>query len=245
MQKLKQKIKLLQKIIEKMKKIDKKIVFHLVNQFNQTLNLTTILKTIQIKRSTYYYWLKVKNKLKEKEEKYLLQQKRIKALCSQSQYFYGHRKITDLYQKTFNEFITKKKVYTIMKKNDISCRLRIKKNFTYHHLKNNLQIIPNLINQNFMATKPLQKLFTDITYFKTNQDFLYFSCIIDSFNNQIIASHTSNQQNKDLVLNTIKKLPKMTNPCIIHFDQGTSLSITKNSTNFNEKRFFKQHVKKS
>ncbi|WAN63506.1 Tra5 transposase, IstB [Candidatus Phytoplasma rubi] len=91
-----------------------------------------------------------------------------------------------------------------MKKNDISCRLRIKKNFTYRNLKNNLQIIPNLINQDFMATKPLQKLFTDITYFKTNQGFLYFSCIIDSFNNQIIALHVSNQQNKDLVLNTIK-----------------------------------------
>ncbi|BAD04659.1 putative transposase [Onion yellows phytoplasma OY-M] len=233
MQKLKQKIKLLQKIIKKIKKIDKKIVFHLVNQFNQTLNLTTILKTIQIKRSTYYYWLKVKAKLKEKEEKYLLQQKRIKALCLHYQYFYGHRKITDLYQKTFNEFITKKKVYLIMKKNEISCRLRIKKNFTYRNLKNNLQIIPNLINQDFMATKPLQKLFTDITYFKTNQGFLYFSCIIDSFNNQIIAFHTSNQQNKDLVLNTIKKLPKIINPCIIHSDQGKvyqSLKIQKTLT---------------
>ncbi|MFT2805081.1 IS3 family transposase [Candidatus Phytoplasma asteris] len=219
MQKLKQKIKLLQKIIEKIKKIDKKIVFHLVNQFNQTLNLTTILKTIQIKRSTYY-WLKVKTKLKEKEEKYLLQQKRIKALCLHYQYFYGHRKITDLYQKTFNKFITKKKVYTIMKKNDISCRLRIKKNFTYRNLKNNLQIIPNLINQDFMSTKPNQKLFTDITYFQTNQGFLYFSCIIDSFNNQIITSHVSNQQNKDLVLNTIKKLPSLKEPCIIHSDQG-------------------------
>uniref|UniRef100_UPI0003715D12 DDE-type integrase/transposase/recombinase n=1 Tax=Italian clover phyllody phytoplasma TaxID=1196420 RepID=UPI0003715D12 len=43
---------------------------------------------------------------------------------------------------------------------------------------------------------------------------------IDSFNNQIIASHVSNQQNKDLVLNTIKKLPKLKEPCIIHSDQG-------------------------
>ncbi len=229
MQKLKQKIKLLQKIIEKIKKIDKKMVFHLVNRFNQTLNLTTILKTIQIKRSTYYYWLKMKNKLKEKEEKYLLQQKRIKALCLHYQYFYGHRKITDLYQKTFNEFITKKKVYTIMKKNNINCCLRIKKNFTYRNLKNNLQIIPNLINQDFMATKPLQKLFTDITYFKTNQGFLYFSCIIDSFNNQIIASHVSNQQNKNLVLNTIKKITFIKRTLYYSFRSRQSLSITQNS----------------
>ncbi len=208
MQKLKQKIELLQKMMEKIKKIDKKMVFYLVNQFQQTLNLTTILQTIQINRSTYY-WLKIQNKLKEKEKKYLLQQKRIKALCLNYQYFYGHRKITDLYQKTFNEKISKKKVSTIMKKNDIRCRLRIKKIFTYCNLKNNLQIIPNLINQDFMTTKPLQKLFTDITYFKTKQGFLYFSCIIDTFNNQIIASHVSNQQNQDLVLKTIKKIPQL------------------------------------
>ncbi|MDO8057334.1 hypothetical protein OC698_01320 ['Gossypium sp.' phytoplasma] len=44
----------------------------------------------------------------------MLQQKWIKALCLNYQYFCGHRKITDLYQKTFNEKITKKKVYTII-----------------------------------------------------------------------------------------------------------------------------------
>ncbi|BAD04491.1 putative transposase [Onion yellows phytoplasma OY-M] len=200
LEKLHQKVKLLQKIIEKIKKIDKKIVFNLVNQFNQTLNLTTILKTIQIKRSTYY-WLKVKNKIKEKEEKYLLQQKRIKALCLHYQYFYGHRKITTLYHKTFNELITKKKVYTIMRKNSIFCRLRIKKNKYYYNnnLKSKLKVVDNLINQDFISKTPLQKLFTDVTYFKTPKGFLYFSCIIDSFNNQIIAFHTSNHQNKDLV----------------------------------------------
>jgi transposase InsO family protein len=199
------------------------MVFKLVKQFNQTLNLTTILKTIQIKRSTYYYWLQTQNKLQEKEEKYLLQQKRIKALCLYHKYFYGHRKINNLYQKTFNEFITKKKVYNIMKEKDICCRLRIKKNkYNYKdNLKPNLKVVDNLINQDFISKTPLTKLFTDITYFKTLQGFLYFSCIIDSFNNQIMAFYTSRHQNKELVLNTIKKLPQLTNPCIIHSDQGT------------------------
>ncbi|WYY26371.1 IS3 family transposase [Candidatus Phytoplasma fraxini] len=178
MQKLKQKINLLQQIIKKIKKIDKKIIFNLVEKFEKDLNLTTILKTIQIKRSIYY-WLKTKEKLKLKQAKYLLQQKRIKSLCKINEYFFGHRKINDLYQKVFNEPITKKKVYLIMKEKGIYCRLRSNKNkYHYQQLKSQLNIAPNLINQDFKTTQPMQKLFTDITYFKTPQVFLYFSCII-------------------------------------------------------------------
>ncbi|XXP77317.1 MAG: IS3 family transposase [Lettuce witches'-broom phytoplasma] len=222
MHKLKQKMKLLQKMFSQIHNINKELVFKLVKRFEKGLNLTTILKTIQIKRSIYYYWLKTKAKLKLKQEKQLLEQKRIASLCKMHEYFLGHRKITDLYLKTFNETITKKKVYLIMKEKGICCRLRMKKNkYCYHSLQENLNIVPNLIQQNFKTTQPMQKLFTDITYFKTNEGFLYFSCIIDAFNNQIIASHISNRQNKALILNTIKKIPKLKKPCIIHSDQGT------------------------
>ncbi|ABC65481.1 fragment of Tra5 transposase [Aster yellows witches'-broom phytoplasma AYWB] len=71
-EKEKQKNKLLQTLMKKNQKTDKKTVFELVKQFNQKLNLTTILKTIKTKRSTYYYWLKVKNKIKAKKRKILI-----------------------------------------------------------------------------------------------------------------------------------------------------------------------------
>ncbi|WP_425303922.1 hypothetical protein [Aster yellows witches'-broom phytoplasma] len=49
----------------------KKQFFNCFNDLKK-LNLTTILKNIKIKRNTYC-WLKVENKIKTKEEKYLLQ----------------------------------------------------------------------------------------------------------------------------------------------------------------------------
>ncbi|WP_425305911.1 IS3 family transposase, partial ['Santalum album' aster yellows phytoplasma] len=157
MQKLKKKIKLLQNMVSHIQTINKKIVFNLIKKFENDLNLTTILKVIRINRSTYYYWLKIEKKLKFKETKYFLQQQRIQTLCLQNEYFYGHRKITDLYQEIFNEFITKKKVYLIMKENNICCKLRPKKNkYYYKNLKSNLQVVPNLINQNFTTSQPMQ-----------------------------------------------------------------------------------------
>lgn len=159
---------------------------------------------MQINRNTYYYWLKIQDRVKQEKEKYLLQEKRIIALCELHEKFYGFRKITFLYQRTFNETIKEHKVYQIMRKNNVSCCLRIKKNkYNYQTMKSQMNIANNLINQDFQAHEPMKKLFTDITYFKTQNRFLYFSCIIDAFNKQIVAYHVSNKQNKDLILNTI------------------------------------------
>ncbi|WP_017193216.1 DDE-type integrase/transposase/recombinase, partial [Italian clover phyllody phytoplasma] len=83
----------------------------------------------------------------------------------------------------------------------------------------------------------MKKLFTDITYFKTPQGFLYFSCIIDSFNNQLFSYHVSNHQNKVLVLNTIKKLPQLKKPCIIHSDQGSVYQSLKVQQTLTKKGF--------
>ncbi|MFB5029696.1 MAG: hypothetical protein WJU30_00237 [Candidatus Phytoplasma pruni] len=191
------------------------------SNLKKKLNITTILRTILIKRGVYYYWLRVKEQLKQKAALLQLQTKRIKILCQQHQYFYGHRKITFLYQQAFNQKITPKRVYKIMKTHNISCCLRKKKNkFSYKRMKSKLKVAANLINQDFKATRPLQKLFTDITYFKTDQNFLYFSCVVDAFNNQIIAYHISHKPNKELILNTIKKLPALKKPCFFHSDQG-------------------------
>ncbi|MBP5835789.1 hypothetical protein [Candidatus Phytoplasma meliae] len=70
MKNLQPKLQLLQKTISQIQTIDKFIVFKLVSQFRKELNLTTILETLQIKQSAYYYWLLlVKNKKRIKFQK--------------------------------------------------------------------------------------------------------------------------------------------------------------------------------
>ena len=64
------------------------------------------------------------------------------------------------------------------------------------------KIAPNLINRNFVANVPLQKLTTDVTEFAVCDEKVYLSPILDMYNNEIVS-----------------KLPPSSNP-ILHSDQG-------------------------
>ncbi|MGA0448251.1 MAG: IS3 family transposase, partial [Candidatus Phytoplasma pyri] len=85
-------------------------------------------------------------------------------------------------------------------------------------------IKPNLLNLNFSATKPYQKLVTDITYLPRN---LYLSAIMDLYNREIVAFKIASQPDLKLVMNTVNQLPPLTTPCILHADQGSQYTSIK------------------
>ncbi|MEB8625606.1 DDE-type integrase/transposase/recombinase, partial [Bacillus cereus] len=55
------------------------------------------------------------------------------------------------------------------------------------------------------ATKPNEKWFTDITYLMFGNKTLYFSSIIDGFNNEIVSYKIAETQDVSLVLDTLKE----------------------------------------
>jgi len=64
-----------------------------------------------------------------------------------------------------------------------------------------------LLNRQFQADAPMQKLFTDITYLPYGGRILYLSSILDLFNCQIVASTISDKQDTISVLDTLNQLP--------------------------------------
>ncbi|MGN4256832.1 DDE-type integrase/transposase/recombinase [Bacillus cereus group sp. MYBKT14-1] len=73
-----------------------------------------------------------------------------------------------------------------------------------------------------MATKPIEKWFTDITYVMFGNKPLYFLYIIDGFNNEIISYKIGKTQDVSLVLDTLKEALRKRNVIntILHSDQG-------------------------
>ncbi|MFB9380416.1 IS3 family transposase, partial [Enterococcus thailandicus] len=71
-----------------------------------------------------------------------------------------------------------------MKHRGWNCIAKIKK---YRHTGPQHKAFDNLIQKNWNAKRPLQKLTTDITYLPFGSNMLYSSTIMDMFNSEIVA----------------------------------------------------------
>jgi transposase InsO family protein len=118
--------------------------------------------------------------------------------------------------------ISEWKIRDVMKKYDIHANLITNEK---HVDKKNMNCnYKDLIRRNWKTTKPYQKLFTDVTYFKTPTGFIYVSSIIDTYNYHVIAFHASHSNNNKLVMDMLKKLKVNVEGAILHSDHGYQYS---------------------
>ena len=168
-------------------------------------------------RSTYYYWLKIL----KKEDKYKEIKEKIKSIFVENKGLYGYRRITDeLYNRGIK--INHKTVQRLMKILGLKSIVRPKRRYSSY--KGEIgKIADNLLKRNFKAEKPNQKWATDVTEFKVCDEKLYFSPIIDLFNDEIVSYNLSKRptfaQVMDMLKKAFAKIPDNTN-LILHSDQG-------------------------
>lgn len=130
---------------------------------------------------------------------------------------YGYRRVT---AKLGN--VNHKCVQRVMQ--EMGLQVQHKKARKYRSYKGKIgRLAPNQLQRQFKATRPAEKWLTDITEFRVNDQKLYFSPIMDCFNNEIIAYELSRrpnfQQVQQMLAQAVRKLPQNANP-ILHSDQG-------------------------
>ncbi len=166
-------------------------------------------------RSTYYYHLK-----QSKTDKYLYEKTKIKALFEANKQRYGYRRITTLLRQN-GMVLNHKTVLKLMKSLNL-CGKQYKTK--YHSYKGEVgKIADNLLNRDFSAKKPFEKLTTDVTQFNVCDDKVYLSPVMDLYNREIISYDISLSPNLEQVRNMLnglfEKLPEDATP-IFHSDQG-------------------------
>ena len=167
-------------------------------------------------RSTYYYH----SKQFSKPDKYLIEKQEILNIFKVNKTRYGYRRIL-LELRNLGYVINHKTVLRLMR--ELSLKGKQKRN-KYKSYKGEVgKIAPNILNRNFEASKPFEKLTTDVTEFAVCDEKVYLSPILDMYNNEIVSYSISTSPNfyqtKEMLNGLILKLPKDVKP-ILHSDQG-------------------------
>ena len=167
-------------------------------------------------RSTYYYYLKHLDK-----DKYECEKQEIQEIYDANKGRYGYRRIT-IAMRSKGYVINHKTIQKLMKQLGLKGKQR--KNDKYHSYKGTVgKVADNLLNRNFSATKPFEKITTDITQFNVCDEKVYLSPVLDLFNNEVVSYSISTSPNlwqiREMLDGLFAKLPTDATP-IFHSDQG-------------------------
>lgn len=185
------------------------VILKLVDFYKGKITQKKVLETLNVSRTTYNRWKK-EIPVNREDSKLV---KLVKTLCEENKYRYGYRKITYLVNKEIKA--NKNTVQKMMQKNNLNCRVRPKRS---RSTGQPFKVVENIINVDFNADRPLQKLSTDITYLPFGKSMLYLSSIMDLYNREIIVYTINDKQNLECVLDTLNQLPNLNEICILHRD---------------------------
>ncbi len=187
---------------------------------SQEHDVKLLCKILNINRSTYYKSLYQVPSKRSNENKVLSQQ--ILSVFAENKGRYGSIRIREaLSRKGIKS--SQKRVLKIMKM--LNLRPVTIKKYRPASSKACKDAKPNIINQNFIASKPNKKWLSDITYIHTVKNgWTYLALILDLYSRKIIGYEYSTSMDAKLVVNAVKKaISQIGKPenLILHSDLGS------------------------
>lgn len=176
---------------------------------------------LQVSKSGYYAWRKRPQNQRCMENETLLEE--IIRIHEASRGTYGGRKITHEINRGSEKPVNHKRVERIMRENGIRSK-SYKKYKATTSSSHNLPVAENILNREFTADRPGQKMVSDITYIPTDEGWLYLAGIMDLCGNKIVGISMDSRMTKELVMAALKDAichTRATSGCILHSDRGS------------------------
>lgn len=175
-----------------------------------------LIKVAKISKSQYYY---INSRLlKEDKNQHIIN--KITEIFYKNNRNYGYRRIT-MALRNEGLVVNHKKVKSIMSKLSLYGKQSKRK---YNSYKGNVgKVAPNVLQRNFKVNKFLSVWVSDVSQFKVGNSWLYFSPILDLYNNEIISYAISKSPNFEQITTMLElgfKKYKNLKGLVFHTDQG-------------------------
>jgi putative transposase len=191
--------------------------FEIIHYMRKNHPFSWLLAIAEVSKAGYYKWRNTRSQRAIRLEEDLLYKEHILAIHKLHPY-YGYKRMTRALSRE-GIVINHKRVRRLMR--ELGVRSVIRKKRPYYGKRGSV-LFSNVLNREFYAEAPYQKLVTDITYVRVGDSFSYLSAVMDLYNNEIIAWELSNRNDLELVINTLKQLKDKSfeKEALIHSDQG-------------------------
>nr|WP_113885863.1 MULTISPECIES: IS3 family transposase [Cytobacillus] len=191
--------------------------FQIIDNLREKYPLAWLLKIGEVSKAGYYKWRNTHPIRRIRFEENMLVKEHILAIHKMHPY-YGYKRMTRALSRE-GIVANHKRVRRLMR--ELGIRSVIRKKRPFYGRKGSV-LFPNVLNREFFAEKPYEKLVTDITYIRVGDEFVYLSAVLDLYNNEIVSWQLSERNDLKLVIDTIKQLEgkQFAKNALIHSDQG-------------------------
>ncbi|WP_240553581.1 IS3 family transposase, partial [Polynucleobacter aenigmaticus] len=189
-----------------------------ITELRPHYRLLDLLLIAKLAKSVYYYWRAASSH--HEPDPYLDAKTQISAIYHRHKGRYGYRRVL-LELRNQQQYLNHKTVQKLMGQLGLKSLVRPKR---YQSYKGSVgKTAPNLLERNFVATKPNQKWVTDVTEFNIKGERVYLSPILDLYNQEIISYELADRPQISSVMQMLKsafKRLKNEGRPVLHSDQG-------------------------
>jgi len=182
--------------------------------------LALMCRVLSVSRSGYYGWKG--RPVSARSQANVALAAEVKRVFDEEKWRVGAPRITRQLRAE-GKVVNRKRVARIMREEGWRAKAAKKFKATTNS-KHNLPVAPNLLEQNFQASRPDEKYVSDITYIWTEEGWLYLAVVLDLYSRRVVGWAMSSRMSAALVCDALTMaLWRRKKPAgvIVHSDRGS------------------------
>ena len=194
--------------------------FRFIEAERSSFPIERMCRTLGVSVSGYFAWRTRPPSQHDRQDAVLITH--IRSAFAMSNGTYGSPRMTRELQDE-GVIVGRHRVARLMRESGLHARMkrRFRRTTDSHHA---WPIAPNLLGQDFTATRSNQKWVADISYVWTREGWLYLAVVLDLFSRRVVGWATSDRLHKELALTALRRAIAVRRPrtgLIHHADRGS------------------------